>query len=382
MVRLSLGVLVALLASACGEGFLPATYVKDLRVLAVRAEPPEIAWEHDEIPARSEVSSLVADPAQLRLPEREVIVGYLACTPDPSSVAPSPCTAVATLREPAELGRYLPSDFCEAAGTGGEGGAGPFSFLGAERCLHEEGCAPIVLEHGGLSIPLPPPAYRLEDDLGMGALPPGHPARTRGTQAMIFAFAVVATPDELLAGVEETEECRLSAALMSRFLALFESRPNVLALKRIQIRGPDNRDEPNVNPRVAGILAEGAPLPADPGEAATFSRDTPVALFARPAASPLDEEGRPLHGSHLQRYTRFRRDGTAIGEDQEEWRFSWFSTGGRFSENRTTKGPARWTTPGGAEDDPLPPGGRTFLYVVVRDGRGGTDWVQREVRVR
>lgn len=378
--------LVALVASACGEGFLPVTYVDDLRVLALRAEPPEIAWDREGFSTESEVSALVADPVQLRIPEREVVVGYLACTPDPADPAPGPCTAVATLRAPAEIGRHLPDDLCQAAPGGPSGGKSPFSFLGAERCRHEGGCAPLVLERDGLPLPLPAPVYRLEGDLGLGTLPAGHPARTRGAQVVILAFAVVASPGELFDGVEETDPCRLPAALMSRFFTLFESRPNVLALKRIQVRGPDNHDEANVNPRVAGILAGGLPLPADPGDpwpdVATFSRGQAVRLFPRPAASALDDEGKPLHGAERQRYTRYRVDGSAVGEDEEEWRFSWFSTGGRFEVPQTTREPVFWTAPTGEDDDPVPPAGRTFLYLVVRDGRGGTDWVMREVRVR
>lgn len=376
---------IAFVFLGCGEGFLPVTYVDDLRVLAVRAEPPEIAWETEGLPPESRLSSLVADPAQLGDGGREVVVGYLSCTPDPASLAPSICSAVTTLRAPSELGRHLPADLCDE-GEGGAGKENPFAFLGAERCLHEEGCSPLLLERDGLVIPLPPPTYRLEDDLGLGALPPGHPARSRGTQAVVLGFAVVATPEELVEGVDAADPCRLAASLMSRFLALFDSRPSVLTYKRIQVRGPDHRDEPNVNPRIAGILAHGVPLPAEletpVPEVASFRPDAHVLLSPRPAASPLDEEGRPIPDAARQRYTRYRQDGSVIGEEVEEWRYSWFSTAGRFAEPQTTEGFARWTTPAGEKEDPLPPGGRTFLYLVVRDGRGGTDWVQREVRVR
>lgn len=367
----------------CGEGFLPASYVNGLRILAVKAEPPEIAWENGDIPSESQISVLVADPIQLEVPEREIVVGYLSCTPDPKNPGPNPCTAVTNLRSPAQLGKHLPDDPCEQGGEGGP--ESPFAFLGAERCLHEEGCAPLVFEYEGIEIPLPRPTYRLEDDLGLGALPPGHPARTRGTQVVILAFAVAATPEELVEGVDTSDECRFSTSLMSRFFGLFEERENLLAIKRLQVRGPDNQDEPNRNPGVSGILAEGIPLPEELGEpwpqAASFSRNRLVRLYPRPPASPLDEEGKPLHDALFQRYTRYRQDGSAVGEVEEEWRYAWFSTGGRFEEGRTADRDANWTTPTGEADDPIPPGGRTFLYLVVRDGRGGIDWVRREVRV-
>jgi len=52
-------------------------------------------------------------------------------------------------------------------------------------------------------------------------------------------------------------------------------------------------------------------------------------------------------------------------------------------ERERTRDPGReqvWTTPGG-DDRPVPRDGRVFLYAVVRDARGGMDWVRREVRV-
>lgn len=374
-------------ALGCGEGFLPVTYVNDLRVLAVRAEPPEIAWDSEGLPRESRVSVLVADPEQLSRPEREVVVGYLSCVADPASLEPNPCTAITTLREPSQLAGRLPPDLCESGGGGGGGPRSPFAFLGAERCRQVEGCESLVLEVDGIPIPLPPPTFRLEDDLGLSALPAGHPARTRGTQVVILAFALAATPEEISEGVDAGDECRLATSLMSRFLRLFEERDNVMALKRIQVRGPDHGDEPNVNPRIAGILAEGKPLPADPEEPwpeiATFFREESVRLHPRPAPSPLDEEGRPLHGSQRQRYTRYRRDGSVVGTALEEWRYAWFGTGGRFTDAfGATEGGTVWTAPTGETDDPVPPEGRTFLYLVVRDGRGGIDWVRREVRVR
>lgn len=372
--------LVLIFLFGCGEGFMPVTYVDGLRVLAIRAEPPEIAWGEEDLPRQSRISSLVADPLQLVDPDREVVLGYLSCTPDPASVAPSPCTAVTTLRSPTELAAHLPPDLCEA-GHAGEGPAGPFAFLGAERCRHVEGCGPLIFEHEGIELPLPLPTYRLEDDLGLGALPAGHPARTRGSQVVVLAFAVAATPQELAEGLDPTNECRLVSSLMSRFFSLFEERENLLALKRLQVRGPDHRDKPNRNPAIAGILAGGIPLPSEPAEAAAFSRDTLISLFPRPAPDPLDEEGKPIEGGLVQRYSRYRQDGSVVEELEESWRYSWFSTGGRFEEERTTDGPVFWTTPSGESDDPLPPDGRTFLYLVVRDGRGGTDWVRREVRV-
>mgnify|MGYP001350294720 CR=1 FL=1 len=375
------------LALGCGEGFLPPSYVNELRVLAVRTEPPEIAWGAEEIPSESRISVLVADPVQLLDPTREVVVGYLSCTADPASLEPNPCTAITTLRAPSELARHLPEEICEAGGGGTGEGRTPFAFLGAERCRHVEGCEPLAVPVGEFEISLPPPVFRLPDDLGLSALPAGHPARTRGAQVVVLTFAVAAAPAELVEGVDGSDECRLATTLMSRFFQLLEERESVMALKRIQVRGPDHRNDPNENPRISGILVRGVPLPAEPGEpwpeVATFAREQSVFLHPRPAPAPLDDEGRPLHGSEKQSYTRYRRDGTPLRTEVEEWRYSWFSTGGRFSEDRDeTEGGITWTAPGGKKDDPVPPGGRTFLYLVVRDGRGGVDWVRREVRVQ
>lgn len=374
------------LALGCGEGFLPPSYVNELRVLAVRTEPPEIAWGAEEIPSESRISVLVADPVQLLDPTREVVVGYLSCTADPARLEFNPCTAVTTLRSPGELAAQLPKELCEGGG-GDERQRNPFAFLGAERCRHAEGCEPLRVPVGDFELPLPPPVFRLEDDLGLSALPANHPARTRGHQVVVLAFAVAATPAELVEGADTSDECRLGTSLMSRFIQLFEERESVMALKRIQVRGPDQADEPNENPRITGILVRGVPLPAEPAdpwpEIATFARKQSIFLHPRPAPAPLDEEGRPLHGSEKQSYTRYRHDGTPLGTEVEEWRYSWFSTAGRFHEARgDTEGGIIWAAPTGDSEDPVPPEGRVFLYLVVRDGRGGVDWVRREVRVR
>src|SRR5690606_39319545 len=152
------------LALGCGEGFLPPSYVNELRVLAVRTEPPEIAWGAEEIPSESRISVLVADPVQLLDPTREVVVGYLSCTADPARLEFNPCTAVTTLRSPGELAAQLPTELCEGGG-GDERQRNPFAFLGAERCRHAEGCEPLRVPVGDFELPLPPPVFRLEDDL-------------------------------------------------------------------------------------------------------------------------------------------------------------------------------------------------------------------------
>src|SRR5690606_36059839 len=95
-------------------------------------------------------------------------------------------------------------------------------------------------------------------------------------------------------------------------------------------------------------------------------------------------DGQALTEEELyQPYTRYDAEGAFFREEREAWLWSWFTTGGEFGRERTRQ-PSRnpeWTAPTGKGDDPIPAGGRVFLYSVVRDARGGIDWARREVRV-
>lgn len=409
--------LLPLALTACGPDFKPASYVDKLRVLAVQAEPPEIEplpldGSAPRMADRARLASLIADPAGLTDPDRVITVVYLACTPDPLDPFGSSCTQIAALRDPSQLGSVFgtgagaggpPGGTGGAGGgTGGAGGAGgaeaptaipPISLAGIEVCTHAAGCGPATIQldpnDPASTIALPPPAYVLPPQLRLDLLPTGVPSRTTGLNVTVVTIAIAASPAELLGGADLLgDPTALQATLPARLFSLLETRENVLAIKRIKVRGPDDDDVPNVNPILPGLTAGGAPLPAvltEPlPEQASWVPGQVADLLPRLPAPALDEAGAPLpQESIFQRFTRRDVSGEALGEEDEEWLYSWFTTGGTLDKLRT-RGAGElqaWLAPRDLEDEPIPEGGRVFLYAVVRDLRGGVAWAKHEVRV-
>ncbi|HEY0838915.1 MAG TPA: hypothetical protein VGD74_01890, partial [Vulgatibacter sp.] len=377
--RAFFAIVSAVSLAGCGENFKPPSYVDGLRILAVRAEVPELApsaGTDGSLPSRTELEVLIADPAQLDDPDREVTALFFACTPDPLDPTGSGCSALANLRIDAKVARAAAAAMC-AGGSGG-GAASPMRFAGVASCVHGQPCSAVSLEVEGVPLQLPAPAYEIPDDTDLEILPSDHPARVRGIQAMISTVAVAASPAELLNGADASDPCAFATALGARLGDLLETRESVTAVKRVQIRGPDARDEPNVNPIVTGISARGEALPEDPGDPVG-----PEALIAAGAAAALlpllPDDG----VDRIQRYTRLDATGAPVEVVDESWTWSWYASAGTIERLRTraTTEPAAFTAPTGKKDDPLPASKRIFVWTVVRDGRGGVDWVTRELRL-
>ncbi len=390
------GVGILLLAlSGCGETFKPASYVNTLRILAIRADHPEVespALDEDglpqdpqpggRIPDRSRLRALVADPAGDQGESREITVIYLACTPDPLSPIGGACTSIAALQDPESLPGAAPGggscgDDDGGGATDPDAGFDTPHFVGAEVCRHGEACQPVSIPWGQARLELPPPTYEIPAAHRLDVLPKGHPARILGVQAVVVAVALAAGPDELMADADPADACAFQASLFQRFAALLRERESVLALKRIQLRGPDAMDPPNVNPAIQGITAGEVELPTEldpPREVALFRRGEETRL--RPSL-PSD------FGNLVQAFTRRDIDGNRVAEEEERWLYSWFATAGSLDGLRTrdARDPQLWIAPTDKKDDPAPADGRVFLYAVVRDGRGGIDWVMREVHV-
>jgi hypothetical protein len=175
---------------------------------------------------------------------------------------------------------------------------------------------------------------------------------------VVLAFAVDATPDELVAGVGTA--CP-AGDVAGNLASVWAARQHVLSTKRVVIRGVEAPDAPNHNPSLAGISAGSVAL--DPDGATTLALGVlelaPVAA-AGPAGAP-------------ELYTKRDATGVAIETAPEEWVYSWFSTGGELEELETRSGQLdRWTVPAGAR-------GPVQVAVVARDLRGGTAWSVREV---
>jgi hypothetical protein len=190
------------------------------------------------------------------------------------------------------------------------------------------------------------------------AFPADGPERILGVQAVVLAFALDATADELVAGVGTVCPAGDVAGNLAR---LWPLREHVLSVKRVQIRGPDAPDAPNRNPAVDGIAAGAAPL--DPGCATTLAPGERSLAPILPAGAAGEPEV----------YTELDAAGLPIDTKLEEWVYSWFSSAGDL-EDLHTRGAAteRWTTA-------VPEGTRAQVAVVVRDLRGGAAWAVREV---
>lgn len=350
---------LALLALACGPDFDPASRVEKLRVLAVQAEPPEIAplpaSGTPVAPDRASLTSLVLRADFASDPARETSVVYLACIPTPGDPAPSPCVLLAGLRDPAALIADVAKGSCAAPPSA------PIAFAGAEVCAapaagSRKTCGAATTS-GGLT--LPAPEVVLPAGFGFDALPPGAPERVLGVQAVVLAFVIDATPDELSSG---TGACQ-AEILASGLAALWAEREHVLSVKRVWIRGPDAPDAPNENPAIDAIVAEGVAL--DP----ELPPELPGAGVDLAPALPADADA--LH----QEYSELDSTGAVIRAAREEWVYSWFATAGEMKDLHTRDGGVeRW-------DLGPAPAGPAVVAAVVRDLRGGVAWRWATVRV-
>lgn len=253
---------------ACIQDFEPAHRVQDLRVLAVRAEPPEIT-----------------DPG---------------------------------------------TSILDALVVGGQG----------EITYRWELCA----------IPAPP-------GLGQACL----------VDAMLFPLgsdptATVQIPDlDDLVAAPETQgfflDLEAGLVVQVRLEVTDESGRSVQAVKSLSIsRGQDL----NANPTLLGMRLDQSPWP---------DGETPVVPISRLAhmEPAFDLDAAEAYEGPL-------------GPTTESFLFSWFADGGRFDTDRTldTDPANRWTPPGDESDAGTE---EVRVWVVLRDGRGGVDWVARALQL-
>lgn len=347
---------VAASLAACSPDFDPASRVEKLRLLAIRADPPEIepASAAAAAPDRASLTALVLRADFAAHPGRVTTVLYAACLNPPGAPATSPCTDLATLRNPAAVAEAASRGACSP-------GSSDLLFLGAEACA-DGACGPARAAVAGTPVELPAPALVLPSGFGFGALPPGAPERVLGVNAQVLAFALDATPDELAAGAAGSCPAGEVGAALAR---LWSGREHVLATKSVRIRGPEAPDLPNQNPAVDGISADGQEL---------ASSGAPSALGAgirllRPVLPPDAQARHEIYG-------RLDAAGVLVSRGPEEWVASWFSTIGELKDLHSSETtPDEWKLRAGEAA-----AGRALVAAVVRDQRGGTAWAVREVQ--
>lgn len=129
-------------ATGCDEEFKPASVVEGLRILAARAEPPEVR------PGQvTQLEVLVVDPSRPAKPS----VFWIACDPDPWGRGRTACTDIANFEDPASLdlssGVLPPGMRFVGLGTRAAYAAPPtlFDVLPSDHLVRQEGTVALFL---------------------------------------------------------------------------------------------------------------------------------------------------------------------------------------------------------------------------------------------
>lgn len=298
--RRLLFVLLLAASGACSDKeevvLQPASLVDKLRVLAIKAEPPEAA------PGQMvSLTALVADPL-----EKLRNTGHLwvMCDPSVDGEFGNACAQTDTLR-----------------------------------------------------------SFDIEE------LPPGV-----NVFPLFFNFAFYRAPWGLLDQLEEEERRRGMTATV--LLVAWEGGtqehlqdPSVLkqlAIKRIRIADP--QEEPNRNPVLQSVTLDGQPF--EESDAPQVRAGTTITL----SASSTEDS--------VQVFERVLPDGSVV-EQSEQNVFSWYTTGGRFTQGLEYSSRTESGKPIGLELPALGtlPDDRLDVWVVLRDARGGTDWARRTLQL-
>ncbi len=304
----------ALLANGCTPDWPSSNEVRDLRLLAIQAEPPDLAPG-----ASTKLSALTPDPTA---PERESMVLWFACDPIPASPGTPPCATFSTLDDATDLDLSLITD----------------PSVGLRPLFARDGAAP-----WREAIYDAPPA--LFDELD-----PSDLKRNKGVLAYILAIAVQAEP--FAEAPTEDELAELYRKVRDKELR------SVLSIKRVRIA--DTGGNFNKNPGIEALVLGGS--------LGMLQFDGSSPLYVRQGAS-LALDVLPTEGSQ-EHFLVFDVDG-GLEEHRELLSVTWFSTHGNFSEARTVVGtPVTFAMSPNAKE-----GATGALFAVLRDGRGGATWL-------
>lgn len=141
---------------------------------------------------------------------------------------------------------------------------------------------------------------------------------------------------------------------------------------------PPEERERGIDLFVLLSVAAGA-APGGPGEEEEIAfKRVRVSTDAAPNANPsieslsLSGEGREVRLEARATAASAESFEGSLGPDVEDMKFSWFATAGKL-ENPITYGEPTGSVNAWAAERPA------TIWVVLRDGRGGTDWVVREI---
>lgn len=329
---------VAVAAVGCGE-LDTADRVHDLRLLAMRADPPEQVLPVAFLPDGGVVPVVGGG--------RDGGTGGLPRVP-----AIAPVTVTALMADPAGNGRDVSYRFSTCAQLTSD----------THRCEQDS------------------PAYQV---LAEGILTPtdvgGEPQVTFTPDYTLLGQVVSRDPYRGLGGVQLPVQIELSAGDES-----------VVGYKRVTFTLGQALQPPNTNPVIQSLLYNDADWAPDQQlEFVSTLRATRGPGGFRPPGGEADggTTGQNritpvVDPSQVEEYDRPTLDNSGTVHFTEQWRYNFFATQGTFSSASTGGGnivtgadsstASNWTV---LRDEP---GGSMTLWVVVRDGRGGESWISRK----
>jgi hypothetical protein len=322
---------VGLAAVGCSPGFEDPSTLRDLRLLAVTAEPAEVLVD------------FAAPPATLPT----IMLGALVVQPD-GGPRPVPFSARACGNDPAGGG-----DRGRATGPGSEGDTIALAACPAGSPVVDEGAA-MMDPDGSASVPI---AFSPTPDL--------------------LVEAARADPQSAILGLPLRVSLDIDGGA-------------VVGLKRVVFSPRLDPDQlPNRNPALT-MLTWRAHRDEPP---APLTADLPPTVFLgsglliAPDRAEVDAEAEPYRAQAISRL-----DGQVTVEEipHETLRYSFYATRGTFAppsvstepspllENPNTTLETVYHAPAA-----LPPGdpGDVDVYVVVRDERGGCSWARRKLKL-
>jgi len=181
------------------------------------------------------------------------------------------------------------------------------------------------------------------------ALAPDDPQRAAGTSGQVLTISIA----EEVSPTASMEELRAVFARVQR-----KEVKSLISLFRVRISEDPER---NTNPRITTLLVDDAPWP------------TGARVMMKPAQQlRLDVEG---PDEVFEPFTAQTPSGAEART--ERVLIAWYSTAGRFSEERTALREGvktKYTAPGAKPFDPVPERRTGTFWTVLRDTRGGLGW--------
>lgn len=169
--------------------------------------------------------------------------------------------------------------------------------------------------------------------------------------------------DPIVAAAEAagfTVDLKNGVDVQVRLVVTDASDGRVETIKQLHI---SRRSDQNTNPALVGLDVDGLDWPADRGVEVALGQEVTLLPHADDALFQTYDD---------------------LGVDvEEEALYSWFAEAGGFQKDRSSGEfpDNKWTAPRRAELDGRVPPFEIGLWLVLRDRRGGCDWLERRIRV-